>query len=239
MSMTLKAQFQRVDTTGALTGPVVPVKFNPTEYTLNKAAQIAEIAIPGLDSPVLQFVRGQSETLTLDLFFDSTDAGMDSSATSVTEQTDQFYQLIKIDGTVHAPPVVFFSWGPEFPGNRAYASMGDGTGSQQRFGFKCLVESVRQRYTLFSPLGVPLRATLSVSLKEYKTLSEQLAELNLQSPDHTHAHVVQVGETIAQIAADAYGDPTQWRAIATENTILDPLHLTPGAVLQIPVLANG
>jgi len=159
---------------------------------------------------------------------------MDSNATSVTAQTDPFYQLIKIDGTVHAPPVVFFSWGPKFPGNRTYAS----TGSQLRFGFKCLVESVRQRYTLFSPLGVPLRATLSVSLKEYKTLSEQLNELNLQSPDHTQAHVVQQGETLAQIAAEAYNDPTQWRAIAIENAITDPLKLTPGIMLQIPVLAS-
>ncbi len=238
MTMTLKAQFQRVDTTGAFTGPAVPVTFNPTEYTLNKGAQIAEILIPGLDSPILQFVRGQTETMSLDLFFDSTDGGMDQNATSVTEQTDQFYQLIKIDGTIHAPPVVFFTWGPEFPGNRAYASMGDGTGSQQRFGFKCIVDSVRQRFTLFSPLGVPLRATLTVSLKEYKTLSEQLAELNLQSPDHTQAHVVQQGETLAQIAAHAYNDPTQWRAIATQNTILDPLNLTPGTLLRIPVLAN-
>ncbi|MGA2086184.1 MAG: LysM peptidoglycan-binding domain-containing protein [Terracidiphilus sp.] len=239
MSMTLKAQFQRVDTTGALTGPVIPVSFNPTEYTLTKGAQTAEIAIPGLDSPILQFVRGQSESMTLDLFFDSTDGGMGMSATSVTEQTDPFYQLVKIDGTVHATPVVFFSWGPEFPGNRTYSSMGDGTGSQQRFGFKCIVESIRQRYTLFSPLGVPLRATLSVTLKEYKTLSEQLAELNLQSPDHTKAHVVQQGETLAQISADAYNDPTQWRAIANENSILDPLNLTPGTILQIPVLAIG
>ena len=234
MGMTIKAQFQRVDTTGALTGPVIPVSFNPTEYTLNKCAQIAEISIPGLDSPVLQFVRGQTESLSLDLFFDSTEGGMDSNATSVTAQTDPFYQLIKIDGTVHAPPVVFFSWGPKFPGNRTYAS----TGSQLRFGFKCLVESVRQRYTLFSPLGVPLRATLSVSLKEYKTLSEQLNELNLQSPDHTQAHVVQQGETLAQIAAEAYNDPTQWRAIAIENAITDPLKLTPGIMLQIPVLAS-
>jgi LysM repeat protein len=239
MSATLKAQFQKVDlTSGALLDPVIPVSFNPTEYTLNKGVQIAEIAIPGLDSPVLQFVRGQSETLLLDLFFDSTDSGMDENATSVTEQTDQFYQLIKIDGTVHAPPVVYFSWGPEFPGSSPSSWIGGGTGSQQRYGFQCIVESVRQRFTLFNPLGVPLRATLTVSLKEYKTLSEQLAELNLQSPDHTHSHVVQQGETMAQIAAEAYNDPTQWRAIADQNAILDPLNLMPGTLLQIPVLAN-
>src|SRR5215469_7230258 len=210
MPQILKAQFQAVDTTGNLTGPPIPVSFNPTEYTLNKAAQIAEIGIPGLDSPVLQFVRGQTETLSLDLFFDSTDGGIDDSATSVTDQTDQFYQLIKIDGTLHAPPVLFFSWGPEFPGNRTYQTT---TGSQLRFGFKCIVESVRQRFTLFSPLGVPLRATLTVSLKEYKTLSDQLAEINFQSADHTHTHAVQRGETISQIAAAVYGDPAQWRAI--------------------------
>jgi hypothetical protein len=239
MGTTLKAQFQRVNTTtGALLDPAISVTFNPTEYTLNKGAQIAEIAIPGLDSPVLQFVRGQSETMSLDLFFDSTDQGMDGSATSVTKQTDQFYQLIKIDGSFHAPPVVFFSWGQAFPGNRAYSSMGSGNGSLQRYGFKCIVESVRQRYTLFTALGVPLRATLTVSLKEYKTLSEQLAELNLTSPDHTHAHVVQQGETLARIAAGVYNDPTQWRAIATANAISDPLNLTPGTLLQIPVLAN-
>ena len=168
MSATLKAQFQKVDITGALLDPAIPVTFNPTEFTLNKGVQTAEIAIPGLDSPVLQFVRGQSETLSLDLFFDSTDSGMDENATSVTEQTDAFYQLIKIDGTLHAPPVVYFSWGPEFPGSSPNTWIGGVTGSQQRFGFKCIVESVRQRYTLFSPIGVPLRATLSVSLRNTK-----------------------------------------------------------------------
>jgi hypothetical protein len=254
MSKALKAQFQRVGLNGSLVGPVVSVSFNPTEYTLNKAAQIAEVAIPGLDSPILQFVRGQSETLSLDLFFDSTESGMDDSARSVTEKTDLFYQLIKIEGATHAPPVCFFSWGPQFPGNRSYKSMGSaaggaaaggaaaggtGTGSQQRHGFKCVVESVRQRFTLFSPQGLPLRATLTVSLKEYKTLSEQLAEINKQSADDTHAHVIQRGETISQIAAGIYGDPAQWRAIASENAINDPLDLTPGAVLQVPVLVNG
>jgi hypothetical protein len=231
MPQPVKATFQTVDSSGNLGYPI-SVNFNPTEYTLNKGAQIAEVTIPGLDSPILQFVRGQTETLSLDLFFDTTESGMDDAATSVTTLTDQFYQLVKIDGTTHAPPICFFSWGAEFPGQRFYSS----TGSQQRHGFKCVVESVRQRFTLFSPQGVPLRATLTVSLKEYKTLSEQIAQLNKRSGDQTQSHVVQTGETLSQISATVYDDPTQWRAIATANNLANPLDLIPGAILQIPAL---
>jgi Contractile injection system tube protein/LysM domain len=230
----LKACFQIVNDDGSLESPL-SVSFNPTEYTLNKGAQIAEVAIPGLDSPILQFVRGQTETLSLDLFFDTTESGMDDSAVSVTTLTDQFYQLVKIDGTTHAPPICFFSWGAEFPGQRVYST----TGSQQRHGFQCVVESVRQRFTLFSPQGVPLRATLTVSLKEYKTLSEQIAELNMQSPDKTHSYAVQTGETLSQISASVYNDPTQWRAIAIQNNVTNPLALAPGTVLVIPPLLSS
>jgi Contractile injection system tube protein/LysM domain len=233
MANPLKATFQTVDANGNLSSPL-SVTFNPTEYTLNKAAQIAEVAIPGLDSPILQFVRGQTETLSLDLFFDTTESGMDDQSASVTTLTDPFYQLIKIDGKTHAPPVCFFSWGDQFPGQRNYATIG----SQQRHGFKCIVESVRQRFTLFSPQGVPLRATLTVSLKEYKTLAEQIAELNKTSPDHTRVHVIQQGETLSRIAAAEYNDPTQWRAIADDNKLDDPLNLPPGMSLSLPVTAQ-
>lgn len=238
MPSPLKATFQQVNPDGSLGIPLL-VNYNPTEYTLSKGAQLAEIAIPGLDSPILQFVRGQTETLSLDLFFDTTEGGMGDFATSVTTLTDQFYQLIKIDGTTHAPPICFFSWGMQFPGQRPYASLGIGTGSQQRHGFKCVVESVRQRYTLFSPQGVPLRATLTVSLKEYKTLAEQIAEINAQSADVLQTYVVQVGQTLSQIATAVYSDPTQWRAIANRNKILDPLDLQPAQVLEIPPLPTA
>lgn len=238
MPRPLKATFQRVNADGTL-GASLPVNYNPSEYTLSKGAQLAEVAIPGLDSPILQFVRGQTESLSLDLFFDMTEAGMDDSATSVTTLTDSFYQLIKIDGNTHAPPICFFAWGTDFPGQRNYASMGLGTGSQQRHGFKCVVESVRQRFTLFGPQGTPLRATLTVALKEYKTLAEQIAEINAQSPDHSHTHSVQSGETLCQIAAAVYNDPSQWRAIATQNGLFDPQNLLPGQMLDIPPLALG
>ena len=63
-----------------------------------------------------------------------------------------------------------------------------------------------------------MRATLSVTFREYKTLQDQLKELNLQSSDHSRRHVVVQGETLAAIAAKEYGDPSVWRGIADGNT---------------------
>lgn len=94
------------------------VQFNPTELAFDKQAQLAEIAIPGLDAPLQQFVRGNAEKLTLELFCDTTDQGIGIGARSVTSETDKFYQLVKIVPELHAPPVVTFSWNDEFPGNR-------------------------------------------------------------------------------------------------------------------------
>jgi nucleoid-associated protein YgaU len=196
------------------------VQFNPTEYTLNKAAQIAEIAIPGIDSPILQFIRGQNEKLTLDLFFDTTrERGMGANARNVRELTGPIYQLVKIQPKTHAPPRITFSWG-------------------QGLSFKAIVESVQQKFTLFNPEGIPLRATLSVTFREYKTLEQQISEMNLQSSDHTKSYVVQRNDTLSAIAYQEYRDAEAWRHIADANrdVIINPRRLMPGTVLDIPPL---
>src|SRR5215471_13142497 len=124
-----KAKFQRLNQFFHVEDEM-EVQFNPTEYTLNKSLQLAEIPIPGLDMPILQFVRGQTETLTFDLFFDSTEYGTgEGNSIGVTAKTDQFYKLTKIDPATHAPPVCRFCWGDLwFAGNRL-------------FGMECVVES--------------------------------------------------------------------------------------------------
>lgn len=251
----------------------IAVQYNPTELTYDKGAQLAEIGIPGLDAPLQQFVRGQAEKLTVELFFDTTDQGMGKGATSVTTLTDRIYQLIKIEPTRHAPPPCTFVWSDQFSGSSIGGSAGSASstaaraaagaavaaaagvvagaggavagaaaaavgavvgGNQRRNGFKCLVESVRQKFTLFSPEGVPLRATLTVALREYKTLDEQLAHLNLSSPDRTHGHVLQRGETLSGVAGQYYEQPGEWRSIADANAIEDPRRLTAGSFLAIP-----
>ncbi len=196
------------------------VQFNPTEYTLSKGAQIAEIGIYGIDSPILQFIRGQNEKLTFDLFFDTTTTGngLGAGATDVTTLTNPFYQLVKIQPKTHAPPRIRFTWG-------------------QGLSFRAIVESVQRKFTLFNPQGIPVRATLNVSFREYKTLEEQVAELNLQSADQSKTYVVQAGDTLSRIAAQQYNDATAWRAIADANPSLTNLRrLEPGIVLTIPPL---
>jgi hypothetical protein len=86
------------------------VQFNPTEFTRQKGAQIAEIGIYGIDSPILQFIRGQNEKLTLELFFDTTDLGMDDNAVSVTTRRISSIK-VKIQPATHAPPRILFCWG--------------------------------------------------------------------------------------------------------------------------------
>jgi len=206
------------------------VQFNPTEFSLDKGAQIAEIAIPGLDSPLLQFVRGQSEKMTVELFFDTTEYGMGTGATSVTTLTDRVYELLKIEPAGHAPPICTFMWSSKFPGDGISAH----AGNQKRSEFRCVVESIKQKFTLFSPEGVPLRANLTLTLREYKTLNEQLFQLNLSSPDQTHRHIIQQGETLSSIAARYYRQPGAWRQIAEANGIEDPRRLKVGEDLTIP-----
>jgi hypothetical protein len=228
----MKAQIQRLRPDGTIDGAPFPVQFNPSEYTMSKGTQIAEIPIPGLDQPILQFVRGQTETMAVDLFFDSSEDGMGPDSMPVTKKTDKFYELIKIDRETHAPPVLRFMWGQsDFAGSNF-----DGNwASQARTnGFQCVVESVKQRFTLFSSEGTPLRAVLSVTLREYYSLEEQIQRINFNSPDHTHVYVVQRADTLAHIAALKYDDPRQWRHIADQNGLTDPLALTPGMVLDVP-----
>src|SRR6266508_2657205 len=143
-----KARFQRLGSDRISVVDEVEVQFNPTEMTLNKAASFVDVPIPGIDMPILQFVRGQTETLSVDLFFDTTDDGQGNDATPVTEKTDRFYQLIKIDRETHAPPICRFAWGDRFPGSMMTDQWTSQNASRE-YGFQCVVENVRQRFTMF------------------------------------------------------------------------------------------
>jgi hypothetical protein len=82
------------------------------------------------------------------------------------------------------------------------------SGNQRRYDFTGVIESLKRKFTFFSPEGVPLRATLSLVLREYKTLDQQIDQLNLNSPNRSHSHVTALGDTLRRRPALL---PTPWR----------------------------
>jgi hypothetical protein len=192
--------------------PVIELKFNPTEYQLQKSNNFAEIPIPGLESPPIQFVRGTSEKLVAELIADTSDTLDDVRK----KYTNGLRDLMRINADLHAPPIVRLTWDDQV--------------------FKGVVEALNISFILFTPDGVPIRAKVALTLKEYRPVEVQVKESPKSSPDVEKHHTVRRGDRLDGIAALAYGDPTEWRAIARANGIRDPRRLTPGTALSIPRL---
>lgn len=223
-----KLTFTRIGVNATDGSKAISVQFNPSELSFSKAAKFADIAIPGLSMPINQFVRGDAETLTLEILFDATEQGIKTGLEGVTDEVNQFHSFVQIDGDKHAPPLLRLTWGGHFPGN-AYTN-----GVEPEGCFDAIVLSVARKFTLFAPDGVPLRAIVTISLKEYISLADQIAKTNYRSPDHTRTHIVKEGETLPLIAHDAYGDGRKWRTIAEHNNIANIRSLAPGTVLTLP-----
>jgi nucleoid-associated protein YgaU len=205
-------------------GGPIGVLFNPETYTVSKSVQLAEVPIPGLDAPVVQYVRGQNEKIAMDLFFDTTDLGMIDPVTDVRTLTAAIYKLLKVDGELHAPPRVTLAWGLS----------GQLTSYGASISPWLVLESLSEEFNLFSPGGVPVRAKLHVSFREAWTIEQQLQVTPRHSSDRTTLHRVVRGETLCHIAAAQYSDPTQWRPIADANNLSNPRLLRPGMILVIP-----
>jgi hypothetical protein len=206
-----KAHLQPLNVDGSPKGASIKVMFNPGEYSIQKANQYAETPLLGLPTPIRQFSSGGAETLTLDLFFDTYEKGED-----VRVYTEKVAGLLNIDPELHAPPTLKFIWG--------------------KLSFKCVLEQVTKKFTMFLADGTPVRATLGVTFKEYKTIQEQLASRPLQSADRTKSRIAQEGDSLWSMAAQEYDDPALWRMIARANEIDNPRFLTPGMQLTIPPL---
>jgi len=198
---------------GTFKGERAEVIFNPAEYSLDKGNQFAATPLPGLSNPITSFVNGNADVLTMDLFFDTyTNKG----GRDVRDDTWKIARLLDLDPTLHAPPPVLFVWGP--------------------LRFKAVIERLSQRFTMFKEDGVPVRATLNVTFKEYKTIEEQLNEQPTQSSDWSKHRVVAEKDRLCLIAAIEYDDPSVWRVIADENDIENPRLLQPGQEIRLPPL---
>ena len=197
-------------------GVPIEIKFNPTEYSLEKRNTFSEATIPGLESPILQFSSGDSRTLSFELLIDTYayDNGVDIRPKYIAK----LESLMDVDGMFHAPPPCKVLWGSlEFIG---------------------VLESMSKRYLLFKDDGTPVRARVTLSFKEYVPIDLQLEKSPRSSPDKHKVRILKEGDSLWHLAYREYGDPQQWRFIAETNGIDNPMDITPGSKIMLAPLAQ-
>jgi hypothetical protein len=213
---------EKATITNTVTGIPIPVMFNPEEYTVNRDINYAQTAIPGLSGPILQFVSGNMQTLEMELFLDTyeehrvADRIQNQAGEDVRNLTRQITDLMNIEPTTHAPPVLLFIW----------ASL----------SFTCVLARASQNFTMFKPDGTPVRARLQVTFNEFRNVDLEAKEIKRETADFSKFHVVGQGETLSSIAAATYGNPKLWRPIALRNRIDDPRAIPAGLRLIVPTL---
>ncbi len=135
---------------GSIT-PVIPrgdtiwFEYNPPEFETAKDVNWAEIGVPGSDFPLQQFVRGGLRTLTIEVYFN---ADFYDGSWDVRESVRAIESLLEKTEDTLAPPVCLFEWG--------------------EFQMPVVIGNVTTRYTMFSPEGTPIEATISLSLRAYQ-----------------------------------------------------------------------
>ncbi len=197
----------------------VTFMFNPHEYTLTKQNQWTAEKNKGKNIPKLQFSQGGSQTLKLQLFFDTYAEGTD-----VRDHTKPLWNMVMVNpdkknakSNKSRPPIIEFQWG--------------------KLAFVAVITNISQKFTLFNQNGIPLRTTVDVTLQQYVDDKDYPPTNPTSGGGEAHkVRTVHAGDRIDLIAFEEYGDATEWRRIAAANDLTHPLRLRPGQQLTIPPL---
>lgn len=200
----------------------ITVQFNPAEYQISNSVRYAEKTVVGFDGAINQFVAGSNAVLNLTLYFDTYVPpganGADESGTNVTLKTREIVNLATIDGSLHRPTQVTFSWGA--------------------INFKGIITDVKESYTMFLSDGMPVRAKLDITLKSVFDSNSKKRQQPFESPDRTKYKRVQQGEYLWNYAYEEYEDADAWKIIAAANGLKHPLDIQPGQMLCIPAVTR-
>lgn len=130
-------------------GATFYVQFNPKEMKLDESAAWKESKEFQVDKPLVEFDRGKASSLTMELIFDTTDTGDDVRERWTSKLAGFVAVTVGDEDNVHKavrPPRCTFNWGS--------------------FSFPAVIEKVSTSFIMFASNGNPLRAKVSITLKE-------------------------------------------------------------------------
>ncbi len=189
----------------------IHLQYNPEKYSIAKRVTWSDKKRQKT-TPQLQFKEQGRKDLSFELFFDTYEDNTDvrKFTEEIVKLTEPFVEV----GKATRPPICLFSWG--------------------KLSFKGVLVQVTQNFTLFSRHGIPLRARLTVSMKQFTTAKDEAKGTMPCDPEKIW--IVKEGDRLSSISDKEFGSPHLWRHIADENKIVNPRQLKPGQVLILPAL---
>lgn len=198
---------------------VFTCQFNPENFKISKKNNWGTSTTTGKDTSALAFSGGEPQNMTIALTFDSTDTGA-----PVFNLYATLRKLSKVDNSrknrttkLGSPSWVMVQWG-------------------SFMGFVAVITGLDEEYTFFKPNGTPLRAKVSVGLRQVAEESAVQPQNPTSRSEPRRTWIVQEGQRLDWIAFSEYGDSSAWRVIAEENGIDDPFSLRAGQILRLPAL---
>ncbi|MCL2707217.1 MAG: hypothetical protein FWE97_03555 [Dehalococcoidia bacterium] len=178
----------------------ITVMFNPPSLKVKSSNSYADPKIPGGAQDQQQFIKKDTDVLTVEFFFDTTRDGSD-----VSSAVNPILELAKVSKEKKEPPKLIFAWGD--------------------FNFPSIITSIDQTYDYFNSEGHALRATLVVTFLrcEPDNTSVQTTQAKSAAPKAKPSIQVQAKQTLSDIAVCVCNDPAKWREIAEANSIDNPL----------------
>ena len=192
------------------------VQYNPKEFKVDKAVSWKEHDDQGQTNAGLEFQKGAPLVVSMDMYFDTTN----ESNSDVREKwVNKLVYLTNAsveessEGSAKKkrPPKVKFTWGS--------------------FTMTCVVESVNATYIMFSASGTPIRARVSVKMKEWMPTDVANGSGGSYIAGTKVKLVTSSGGTASSVAA---ANKVSTRALMEANDIEDPFDIPAGTELQIP-----
>lgn len=194
------------------TGQQYRLLYNPQEFTVERAAHWPEHGANNQDGGDIEFAGGSPRTLAAVFFFDTTEHQQDVRVH--TRPIEDLLLVNKLKLEKPEPRRLLFAWGT--------------------FSMPCVMERCSSKYFRFLSDGTPVRAELSVVLKEDTRKHNNQGRIG--ADEKPTQYEAKNGESLHVVATAVYGDPKDWIRIWHANPDLeDPFGLPTGKRLKLPV----
>lgn len=209
-------------------GKSVTVHFNPESLKVSFSNENRGGNQPGGGGG--QFVGSGTSKMSVELFFDTTEATGDVANRDVRRITEQVVYFVKAKppsgsgnsntNSNRVPPGLSFEWGS--------------------FIFRGVVNSMDETLDYFSEEGIPMRATVSLNITRQE-IKFEFGEPGQASggaaaggppPGTQPMDAARQGDSVQSMAARE-GRSSDWKQIAAANGIDDPLRLEAGALVNL------